>query len=203
MHELTQDPFYELIGQEYDRCVIDYCLIAPDAPCRGIRSHREAVLFAMLKVIERYLAEQRASEEGWRPDEVADDFFPWSLDFGKAEAHLIDPEEFLFVPKVVQKIKGGATIYDRKDPDVDAGEQIPYWYAFLEPPQWFDAAPEDFECVNDALFPKGADSLEVYEWTTDWSNYFDDGHEWWGAACWSAYDRHLNRFAVLFASATD
>ena len=24
MRELTQDPFYELIGKEYDRCVIDY-----------------------------------------------------------------------------------------------------------------------------------------------------------------------------------
>ena len=129
MHELTQDPFYELVDKEYDRCVIDYCLIAPDAPYRGIRSHREAVLFAMLKVIERYLVDQRASEEKWRPDEVADDFFPLSLDFGKAEARRIDPGEFLFVPKVVRKIKGGATIYDRKGPDVDAGEQIPYWYA--------------------------------------------------------------------------
>ena len=202
MHELTQDPFYELIDKEYDRCVIDYCLIVPDAPYRGIRSHREAVLFAMLKVIERYLADQRASEEKWA-EEVAVDFFPWSLDFGKAEARQIDPEEFLFVPTVVRKIKGGATIYDRKDPDVDAGEQIPYWYAFLEPPQWFDATPEDFARVNGVLFPNGADALEVYEWTTDWSNYFDAGHEWWGTACWSAYDKYLNRFTVLFASATD
>ena len=87
------------------------------------------------------------------------------------------------MPTVVRKIKGGSTIYDRKDPDVDAGEQIPHWYAFLEPPQWFDATPEDFARANDALFPEGADALEVYEWTTDWSNYFDAGHEWWGTAC--------------------
>ena len=202
MHELTQDPFYELIGKEYSRCVIDYRLVAPDFPYRGIRSHREAVLFAMLKEIERYLADQRESEEKWTK-EIADDFFPWSIDFGKAEAHRIDPEEFLFVPTVVRRIKGGSVIYDRNDPDVDAGEQIPYWYAFLEPPQWFDCTPDDFRCVNDALFPDGADALEVYEWTTDWSNYFDAGHEWWGAACWSAYDKHLDRFAILFASATD
>ena len=203
MYELTQDPFYELIGEKYDRCVIDYCLIAPDAPYRGIRSHREAALFAMLKMIERYLADQRTSEKRQRSEEVAEDLFPWSLDFGKAEARRIDPAEFLFVPTAVRKIKCGATVYDRKGPDVDAGEQIPYWYAFLEPPQWFDATPEDFERVNDALFPKGIDALEVYEWTTDWSNYFEAGHEWWGTACWSVYDRHLDRFAVLFASATD
>ena len=94
-------------------------------------------------------------------------------------------------------------IYDRADPDVDAGEQIPYWYAFLEPPQWSDYTPDDFRRVNGALFPEGVDALEVFEWTTDWSNHFDAGHEWWGAACWSVYDKHLDRFVVLFASATD
>ena len=198
MRELTQDPFYELIGKEYDRCVIDYCLVESEFPYSGMESHREAVLFAMTKVVERCLEDDRASEE-----EVAGDLFPRSLDFEKAQAHLIDPNEFLFTPTIMRKVKGGPVVYDRKNPDVDAGEQIPYWYAFLEPPQWFDATPDDFRRVNDALFPKGTDKLEVYEWTTDWSDYFDDGHEWWGTACWSVYDARLNRFAVLFASATD
>ena len=202
MHELTCDPFYELIGKEYDRCVIDYCLVKSEFPNRGIRSHREAVLFAMLKIIERYLMDTRAVEEKWA-NGVDDGFFPWSLDFGKAQAHPISPEEFLFAPIVVRKIKGGSVIYDRPNPDVDAGEQIPYWYAFLEPPQWFGCAPDDFRRVNNALFPEGTGELEVFEWTTDWSNYFDAGREWWGTACWSVYDRRLDRFAVLFASATD
>ena len=60
-----------------------------------------------------------------------------------------------------------------------------------------------FRKVNSALFPEGTDELEVYEWTTDWSNYFDDGHEWWGAACWSVYDKNMNRYVVIMASATD
>ena len=210
MRELTQDPFYELIGKEYDRCVIDYCLVTSEFPYSGIQSHREAVLFAMTKVIERCLEDDRmhveqgtgfCSKRTERP--FGTETRPLFHDFEKAQAHLIDPNEFLFTPTVVRATKGGPVIYDRKNPDVDAGEQIPYWYAFLEPPQWFDATPDDFRRVNDALFPKGADKLEVYEWTTDWSNYFDDGHEWWGAACWSVYDAHLNRFVVLFASATD
>lgn len=29
------------------------------------------------------------------------------------------------------------------------------------------------------------------------------GHEWWGTACWSVFDRNVNRFVVLMASATD
>ena len=61
----------------------------------------------------------------------------------------------------------------------------------------------DFDRVNAALFPNGTDGLEIYEWTTDWSEFFDDGHEWWGALCFTVYDKTLDRFAVIMASATD
>ena len=202
MRELIDDPFYELIQDTYDRCVIDYHLIEDKTPYQGYRSHKDAVLFAMIKQIERYIDEQLASEVACCK-EVRDEPFPWNLDIGRAQAVRIDPEKLLLVPKIVRKIKGGSTIYDQHDPDVDAGEQIPYWYAFLEPPQYFDATPEDFERVNASLFPKGTDGLEVYEWTTDWSNYFEAGHEWWGTACWSVYDRRMDRYIVIMASATD
>lgn len=78
-----------------------------------------------------------------------------------------------------------------------------YRGAFLYPPHggWFRNA--DFDRVNAALFPNGTDGLEIYEWTTDWSDFFDDGHEWWGALCFTVYDRTLDRFAVIMASATD
>ena len=61
MRELINDPFYQLI-EKYDRCIIDYCLIEDDTPHQGYRSHKDAVLFAMLKVIERYIDEQLMSE---------------------------------------------------------------------------------------------------------------------------------------------
>lgn len=57
--------------------------------------------------------------------------------------------------------------------------------------------------MNAALFPNGTDQLEVYEWTTDWSDYFDEGHEWWGTLCLTVYDKSLDRFVVIMASATD
>ena len=47
------------------------------------------------------------------------------------------------------------------------------------------------------------DVLEIYEWTTDWSDYFDAGHEWYGACCWSVYDRSMDRYVVMLVSATD
>ena len=61
MRELLKDPFYEMIG-EYDNCVIDYCLMEDDTPYQGYRSHKDAVLFAMLKVIERYIEDEIKSE---------------------------------------------------------------------------------------------------------------------------------------------
>ncbi len=104
------------------------------------------------------------------------------------------------------------------DPDRAAGKRIAaeemfsseypsgklnYRKAFLYPPHNTSCTGKDFVRVNNALFPNGTDGLEVYEWDTDWSDYFDDGHEWWGTLCLTVYDKTLNRFAVIMASATD
>ena len=164
MRELINDPFYELI-EKYDRCIVDYCLIEDDMPYQGYCSHKDAVLFAMLKVIER------------------DESFPWNLDIGKAQAHQIDPTELLHVPEILRTDRVGRRFYDCSLPDPLKGEQIPYWYAFWEIPHTSGYGPEEFKKVNSGLFPEGTEELDVYEWTTDWSNYFDDGHEWWGTAC--------------------
>ena len=201
MRELTDAQFYELI-QKYDRCVIDYCLIGDDTPYQGYRSHKDAVLFAMLKVIERYIDEQLRSEISYC-GEVSDEPFPWSLDIGKAQAHLIDPAELLHVPQILRTDRAGQRYYDCDLPDALKGEQIPYWYAFWETPHTTGYGPDDFLEVNSVMFPEGTEELEVYEWTTDWSSYFDDGREWWGTACWSVYDKRMNRYTVILASATD
>ncbi len=201
MRELTTDPFYEMIGG-YKNCVIDYCLIGSDAPHQGERSHKGAVLFAMLKVIERHLDEDLEEETGRGESDGGP--FPWKLDMGKAQAVRIDPVPLLRVPALSGKGHGRVMEkYDCKWPDPLQGEQMPYWYAFLEPPHGSGYGPDDLRKVGSVLFPKGTDGLEAYRWTTDWSNYFDEGHEWWGAACWSIYDRLMGRYVVIMASATD
>ncbi|MBR3296648.1 MAG: hypothetical protein IKI65_02275 [Firmicutes bacterium] len=81
--------------------------------------------------------------------------------------------------------------------------KLNYRRAFLDPPHGNGYTDRDFDLVNGALFPNGTDMLEVYEWTTDWSEYFDDGREWWGTLCITAYDPSLERFAVIMASETD
>ena len=62
---------------------------------------------------------------------------------------------------------------------------------------------EDFIRINKLLFPKGQEHLEIYDWSVEWSNFFDDGLEWWGAAAISIYDKLLDRYIIIFASATD
>ena len=85
----------------------------------------------------------------------------------------------------------------------DHDDKLTYRKAFLEPPFTNDYTDADFDRINAALFPEGTDRLEVFEWSTDWSEYFDEGHEWWGALCLTVFDRELDRFAVIMASATD
>ncbi len=85
----------------------------------------------------------------------------------------------------------------------DSDEWLNYRKAFLCPPYENTYTDADFERVNNVLFPGGTDGLEVYRWTTDWSEYFDDGNESLGALCLTVYDKSLDRFVVIMASATD
>jgi len=189
MRELKDDPFYAMI-REYDRCIIEYFIMATDACYRGLPSHRDAVWSAMLKAGERSLEEDPGLP-------------PWTCEMEKAQAQPTDTGSFLFAPRILQIEKTGQRLYDCDCNYPDSRGHIPYWYAFMETPHRTGYKPEDFHRVNDVLFPKGTGRLIVYEWTTDWSDYFDDGHEWWGAACWSVYDPLLNRYVVLLASTTD
>lgn len=190
MRELINDPFYEVI-KNYDRCVIDYCLVEDDAPYQGLKSHRDALEFAILREMP----------------------FSWEYDIDAAKAEAVDTQQFLQFPTMPWKDnRFGTTLLHA---DFEGGGVIPYWYAFLEPPHGTgpvivngetirnEYGAEDFEIVNHNLFPLGTEQLEVLAWTTDWSNYFDAGHEWWGASCWSIYDGLMKRFVVIMASSTD
>ena len=107
----------------------------------------------------------------------------WHFDIGKSDAVQISADE-LFAP-------------------VDKNNKLNYRRAFLFPPYENGYSDADFDKINAALFPNGKEELEVFEWTTDWSEYFDEGHEWWGTLCMTVYDKSLDRFVVILASATD
>jgi hypothetical protein len=107
----------------------------------------------------------------------------WHYDVAKADAREI-PTAALFA-------------------SADLHSELNYRKAFLFPPHKTGYNNTDFEWVNVSLFPKGTAALEVFQWSTDWSDFFDDGHEWWGALCLTVYDKNTDRFVVIMASETD
>ena len=82
-------------------------------------------------------------------------------------------------------------------------ERLNYRGAFLGYPHKNSYTDMDFDRVNSVLFPGGEDALEVRRWTTDWCNYFNDDRGWQGTLCLTVYDKSLDRFVVIMASATD
>lgn len=82
-----------------------------------------------------------------------------------------------------------------------------YAYAFSEPPYSLRASKQDinelFIAINQALFDGFEPQLEIYEWSNDWSTYFDAGNEWWGAFLWTVWNEKHNWIVGIGASATD
>lgn len=79
------------------------------------------------------------------------------------------------------------------------GQTVNYRSVFMNPSEDIRYTVEDFERVNSALFPRGTDGLEVFEWTTDWSEFFCEEHGQRGAVCFTVYDKNTDRFAVIMA----
>ena len=159
--------------EKYKDCVLDYCIIKIDAQYNYEKSHKEAVIFALEKW-GKHLKSEYDMDIFYNPE--------------KMKAIKIEAESFFELPSQEKSV-----LYNNK----------PYWYLFLKPPHGNDYNIDDFIKINNLLFPNGTSNLEIYEWSTNWSNYFDEGLEWWGARCISIYDKNLNRFVVIGASATD
>ena len=210
MYEIKNDAFYDFIkkydpNNEYHFAgEVDYHLLCDDKPYAGLRSHREALTIVFDRLAENSIRDQKSIRERLG-DDIADQLHPLVYDINKAQPAPLDPDEFFYCPNVVKIGYYGDVHYDAEwEPNDDNfGTTVPYWYALMEPVHGRRNKPEDFKKVNEALFPNGTDALDIYEWTTDWSDLFDAGHEWYGACCWSIYDKSMNRYVVMLVSATD
>ena len=210
MKRIDHDSFYEFIKQydpdsEYHLVgEVDYHLLSDDKPYEGMKSHREA----LRSVFDWLMKQSMENKENARimfGDDLADKLHPLVYDIDKAQPSPLDPHAFFYCPNIVKIVTYGSVFYDAewKPNDENFGTTVPYWYALMEPVHGRRNKPEDFKKVNEVLFPNGTDALDIYEWTTDWSDFFDDGHEWYGACCWSIYDKTQSRYVVMLVSATD
>ncbi len=79
-----------------------------------------------------------------------------------------------------------------------------YWRAFSQPPYNIPYSKQDFRKINSLLFPiQFRNDLEIYCWNDKFSNYFDDGKDWWGTTLWSVYGKWTKRFVIVGASLSD
>ena len=210
MYEIKNDDFYELTkrydpDREYHFVgEVDYHLLKDDRPYEGLQSHRDALKAVLDHLKEDSIADLKDVRERCG-DAAADQLSPLFYDIDKAEPTALDPDGFFYCPDIVRTDYYGNVFYDAEwtPNDINIGTTVPYWYALMEPIHGRRNRPEDFRKVNEALFPKGTDMLDIYEWTTDWSDLFDAGHEWYGACCWSVYDKRMDRYVVMLVSATD
>ena len=198
INQYDPDSEYPLVGE------VDYHLLSDDRPYEGIKSHREA-LRSVFDWLVKQSIENKESARVIFGDDLADQLQPLVYDIDKAQPSPLDRQVFFYCPNIVRTDYYGNVRYDAewKPNDENFGTTVPYWYALMEPVHGRRNKPEDFKKVNEVLFPNGTDTLDIYEWTTDWSDFFDAGHEWYGACCWSVYDKTLNRYVVMLVSATD
>lgn len=210
MKIIDNDAFYEYVKRydpdsEYPMVgEVEYYLLCDDRPYAGVRSHGEALRAVFDRLAERSI-EDIENARIMSGDGFADQLRPLAYDIDQARPSALDPQVFFYCPNIVKTDHYGSVRYDAEwEPnDENFGTAVPYWYALMEPVHGRRNRPEDFKKVNEALFPNGTDALDIYEWTTDWSDLFDAGHEWYGACCWSVYDKTRSRYVVMLVSATD
>ena len=197
MTELTDHPVYQLLETRYDGCLLDFVILCPDGPCEGEPSHKQAVLEAFGLLNGRKRVSNHHMEYGFRV----------TVEPERMEAHPIAWEELTWLPERFPRTRKEREQQERElrrqgERYSERWDVMSLGYAFLRPPYGLDAWGEDLDRLCQVLFPD-RDSLEILSWNDDWSNYFDDGKEWWGTACWSVYDRRADTFTVIGASLSD
>ena len=86
--------------------------------------------------------------------------------------------------------------------------KIGFVYAFLDPPHSFMCGKTIFEKGNFfldfcRLLFTDILQIEVCKWSTNSSNYFDEGKDWWGSFFWMVYNPCRDRYIGILAATTD
>ncbi len=184
MQELKEHKAYKMLDEKYPQVVLDYVILLFEEEYKGYETHKRAVVEAFRIFITRVIVGNRYNPVITVVPE-------------KMSASLSGIEDLLQLPD---------DDYYNSRPKGNRCSVIPYptpyWYAFLDPPYGTPYLTPDFVKFNDVLFPNKEDT-EVYRWNDDFSDYFDDGKEWWGTGFWSAYDKQTGIFVIIGASQTD
>ena len=82
-----------------------------------------------------------------------------------------------------------------------------YKPAFFHPPYGLRGSAAEkaelFAGINKYVLGANPERAEIFSWSTDWSNYFEAGQEWWGAFYWTIRSAESQKMVVVGASSTD
>ena len=199
------DRFAEIGG------VVEHVLISPDRP--GPLSevdHRAAALFTLGTIARGVDAHfERVLQMREYRHRRRSEFFSVNVNRDLLIGRQISSDEFLgpWWDRANRKL-----VRDRRC--VRGIDMSGYAFAFFDPPySLYDRrtgarvsdteAAELFAQITDLLFAGFAEALVAYAWSTDCSNYFDAGREWWGGFFWTAEVPGSGRIVGVAASSTD
>jgi hypothetical protein len=198
MQVAARHPELESLLARFDAAggVLDYVFLEPQEGGSPYACHRAAVLAGMAEVDRRL--EHRADRDA--AAHVPPDTVPrvrW--DEARLTGEPVSFARFWGTDDVEVRPTGNrAGII----PDVDG-----YKTAFFLPPYGLHGSPSElaelFARINQYLLGAEPQRAEIFSWSTDWANYFESGHEWWGAFCWTVRPADSRRLTVVLASATD
>jgi hypothetical protein len=216
-------PFSSAAESVLRRCgkagvVVDFVRVSPDAAERGEFAHRRAALAAVAAVSRRWAEEVEANVAGASDPQEREQLAETARRF-RAEAERIDgldPEALRGDRVSAAEFFGSGYAGGALVPDVDEhhsmfGDELDFTRAFCDPPyglhrKYKRLARSDlvelFDAVVQEVLGGPGDSTEIWSWSTDWSDYFAPGREWWGTACWTLDGGEGSIIAVL-ASTTD
>ena len=185
--------------------VLDFIFLEPDADGPPEQLHRAAAL-AGIMVIDRHLEEFAISQTS--SEFLQSTFFRVHCDEAKLSGEQISFSRFWGSDDIEPKLITMTPNEAWSIPEVDG-----YKTAFFHPPHGLgpfaslvvDANEQMalFDRINKHILGDAPAQAEIFSWSTDWSNYFEAGLEWWGAFYWTIRPAGSRRFVVIGASATD
>lgn len=203
MQEITLETEFADLFNKYEACggILDFVFLESDVLSPSEQVHRIAALEG-ISAIDRRL-EQWAISHATKeyPVEI---FFRLEWDEEILQGAHVTLSEFWgnddVEPKIIDKDCWAI-------PNVDG-----YKTAFFHPPYGLhghglhgqtDEMKKLFSKINNFVLGPIPEQAEIFSWSTDWSNYFDSGLEWWGAFFWTIRRSDSNQLVVIGASATD
>jgi hypothetical protein len=205
MLTLSQDPELAVLLREYSTAggVIDFVAFTGlQGPVASPAEHREAARLAMAEIKRRI--EETSSL--FRLDVLCEPDEPQRITVQKFTGPSFDwRNQTLLSPQ--SRVRSGIhpEAFTRKSDNdsVTSG----YADAFSDPPHGLSLPwtrlNELFMAINDRLWGGLHETLDAWSWPTDWCNYFDEGHEWWGAFYWTVYSEPTGLIVTVAASASD